>query len=1362
MAESNEQNKFPTISSPDSSTVIDEQIGPYKLLSIIGEGGFGIVYLAEQKTPIKRQVALKIIKPGMDSKQVIARFEAESQALALLDHPNIAYVLGAGTTESGRPYFAMEYIKGIPITEYCDREKLSIEDRLKLFIQVCEAVQCAHQKGIIHRDIKPSNIMVSVQDNKAIPKIIDFGVAKAIGMPLTEKTLFTQQGQLIGTPAYMSPEQADMKERDIDTRTDIYSLGIVLYELLTGALPFEPETLREAGFAEIQRIIREQEPARPSTKLSSLGEEGSKVAQSRQTELARLVKSLHQELDWIPMKAIRKEREQRYKTASEFTEDIVNYLEGNPLIAGPESGTYRLKKFVRRNRAMVIGVAVVLITLIAGIIASTIFAVREKEQRKLAEVQRNRAEQEKEAARQTLYCNRIALIDAEYQQSNIANVQKLLQLCPKDMRGWEYDRLQYISDQAEITLRGHEGPVKSVVFSPDGKRIISGGDDNTIRVWDVSTGVNLMTLRGHNNRVWSVAISPDGKWIASASFDRTIKLWDAETGAELHTLRGHGDSVISVSFSPDGERIASSAADGTIRIWNVNSGNELLSINEPGAYVFSVDFSPDGTKLVSCSTSRDEEKSVKLWDSQQGELLRKVSRAHMDNWGVSNLCQAGFNNDGTRIFLVAWGQVWILDAETLEIEVAIPKAHTGNLKAVFSPDGKQIVSAGIYGELKIWNATNGLHLRTLRGHIDCINGVAFSPDGSRIVSASEDGTIKLWDTYRWRDDIILIAHPNNPIHAVAFSPNGTRLVSGSTDRQLKIWDTRTWRELRTLRGHTDTVASVAFSPDGRYIVSGSHDSSIRIWDAVLARPFPVLTIKGHSGRVNSVKYKPDGKEIVSGGDDRLIKVWDKSSGGLSLSVAGHTDRVLSVCYSPGGEKIISGSADKTVRVWDAQTGEALMMLTGHKSKISSVASSPDGKKIASGDEAGVIILWDSETGDHLSTLEGHRGGITEVVFSPDGSRILSGSADYTARLWDVTTGIALLTLQAYDVGEINALAFSPNGKTVTAGASWWGKMVIWDSAGPEQGMATRSAFNFHTDTIPIKYAIEACEMTNWKDWFYLGILAAAYSEVGHFNEAVEWQKKAVDLMPEDYHNRWMSNYETRLMRYKSRKNWHFSPGEMVAWWKFDEIQVGNIVDSSGNAYNLNILGGATLATGKYGAALQLDGVDDHAEVGVLGLDANNLTITAWIKRNGEQAGSYTGIVFCRDGYTTAGLSFGKGEVFDDINHELAYNWNDDPNTWNWHSGLFVPNNEWVFVALVVQPTQASLYLYKDGKLHSATNTVNHSIEEFDGVTRIGSDPLYKDRYFAGTIDEVRIYSFALSEAEIKALYAGKEIPLRKE
>jgi eukaryotic-like serine/threonine-protein kinase len=421
----NSDSSLPTISHPDSSAVIGGQIGHYKLLSVLGEGGFGIVYLAEQKHPIKRQVALKIIKPGMDSKQVIARFEAERQALALLEHPNIAHVFEAGSAESGRPYFVMEYIKGMPITEYCDHHHFKIEERLKLFIQVCEAVQHAHQKGIIHRDIKPSNIVVSVQNGKAIPKVIDFGIAKAISMPLTEKTMFTQQGQLIGTPEYMSPEQADLRERDIDTRTDIYSLGVVLYELLSGTLPFESKTLREAGFAEIQRIIREQEPPRPSTKLSSLGEDATKVAQNRHIELSTLVKNLHKELEWIPLMAIRKERNHRYQTAHDFIKDIQYYLEGKPLSAGPESLRYRTHKFIQRNKIIVGASFVVFAILIIGIILCSIFAI-------------GQARARIEAQRQTKIAQAI---------NDFLNEDLLKSVDPKHARG-EKVTVRYILDRA--------------------------------------------------------------------------------------------------------------------------------------------------------------------------------------------------------------------------------------------------------------------------------------------------------------------------------------------------------------------------------------------------------------------------------------------------------------------------------------------------------------------------------------------------------------------------------------------------------------------------------------------------------------------------------------------------------------------------------------------------------------------------------------------------------------------------------------------------------------------------------------------------------------------------------------------------
>jgi len=371
--------------SDDTTKSGDEWIGRYRIVRTVGEGGMGIVYLAEQQHPIRRHVALKVIKLGMDSKRIIARFEAERQALAMLDHQNIAHVYDAGTTEAGRPYFVMEYIKGLSITEHCDRHKMTIEDRLSLFLQVCHAVQHAHQKGIIHRDIKPPNILVSTQDNQAVPKIIDFGIAKALAQPLTEQTLATEENQLLGTPEYMSPEQADMVSEDIDTRSDIYSLGVLLYVLLTGALPFDSDTLRTGGIDRIRQIIRESDPKTPSTRLISLGEEAKKVAERRCIEVAALAKCLRKELEWIPLKAMRKERTERYRSASEFADDIENYIKGAPLIAGPLTAAYRFKKFLRRNRALVTGIAAVLTVLIAGVVVSTVFAVRAERQAKISQ-----------------------------------------------------------------------------------------------------------------------------------------------------------------------------------------------------------------------------------------------------------------------------------------------------------------------------------------------------------------------------------------------------------------------------------------------------------------------------------------------------------------------------------------------------------------------------------------------------------------------------------------------------------------------------------------------------------------------------------------------------------------------------------------------------------------------------------------------------------------------------------------------------------------------------------------------------------------------------------------------------------------
>ncbi|MEA3212720.1 MAG: eukaryotic-like serine/threonine-protein kinase [Chthoniobacter sp.] len=630
-----------------------ERIGSYKLMEKIGVGGFGTVWVAEQERPVRRRVALKIIKLGMDTKEVIARFEQERQALAMMDHPHIAKVFDAGATQWGRPFFVMELVRGIKITDYCDQANLPTADRLALFIQVCNAVQHAHQKGIIHRDLKPSNILVTLHDGVPVPKVIDFGVAKATQQQrLTELTIYTQFQQMVGTPLYMSPEQAEVSGLDVDTRSDIYSLGVLLYELLVGRTPFDPETLMRAGLDEIRRVIREEEPPKPSTALQTMAADArASVAQHRQSDGAKMARLLSGELDWIVMKALEKDRSRRYETANGFAQDIRRYLANEPVTAGAPSMAYLFRKFARRHQmalglAALIAVVLVAATGISLWQAKLAITAKKETADALGRVEEKKAEVDRKSAEQSAMIAEAARSDRAVAEERLL-AGKESEAFAHLARACEYDPLSTLAAEKAAAalntwqhplpaaiLAGHAGWLRSAQFSPDGAGIVTVSDDKAT-LWDATTGKGLATLSGHEDRVRSAQFSPDGLRIVTASDDKTARLWDGATGKSLATLSGHQDAVTSAQFSPDGARVVTETFGKPARMWDAATGKSLATLAGHG-----VQFSSDGLRIV---TVTENYWTARIWDAATGKSIATLV-GHKD-W----LSSAQFSPDGTRI-----------------------------------------------------------------------------------------------------------------------------------------------------------------------------------------------------------------------------------------------------------------------------------------------------------------------------------------------------------------------------------------------------------------------------------------------------------------------------------------------------------------------------------------------------------------------------------------------------------------------------------------------------------------------------------------------------------------------------------------
>ena len=1075
-----------------------DRIGRYKLLQEIGEGGCGVVYMAEQSEPVRRRVALKVIKLGMDTRQVVARFEAERQALALMDHPNIAKVLDGGVTDAGRPYFVMELVRGERITDYCDKNNLSTPERLDLFIQVCQAIQHAHQKGIIHRDIKPSNILVTVLDGVAVPKVIDFGIAKATaGQTLTDKTLFTAFEQFIGTPAYMSPEQAEMSGADIDTRSDIYSLGVLLYELLMGRTPFEQKRLLEAGLDGIRRIIREEDPPRPSTRLSTLeAGEQTTVARHRQSEPPKLVRLVRGDLDWIAMKCLEKDRSRRYETANGLAADLKRHLNNEPVVARPPSQLYRFQKLARRNKLAFAAIAAVAGSLVIGLgLFAWEFAAKSKAlDRTLAAeraatahaaqeaIQTRKAEAAALELRRSLaasdFLQATRLVDEDKPADSLPYLQRCLFLDSSNVAASTLlaSLLIHLDWVLPALSLEHGGDVFSARFSLDGKRIVTASRDGSARVWDAQSGQPLTEPMKHGSQVNSAEFSPDGTRVVTASNDGTARVWGAHGGQPLTGPVRHAGAVNFAQFSPDGNRIVTASDDKTTRVWDARSGLPLSKPMEHSWDVNSAKFSPDGIRIVTASRDR----TARVWDAQSGEPLtepmrhdgsvlsvqfspegKRIVTASYDNtarvWDAQSgrpltepmkhgsfVASAQLSPDGKQIVTAAYdhtARVW--DAQSGQ-PLTEPMKHGADVNSArFSPDGKQIVTAAYDHTARVWNLQTGHSLTEPIRHGGGVCSAEFSPDGDRVVTGSRDCTARVWDAQSGQPLTEAMKH-GGQVNSAEFSSDGKRIVTASDDKTARVWDARSGLPLSEPMKHGADVNNAQFSPDGTRIVTASVDGTARVWDAQSGQP--LTEPMEHAGSVRRAQFSPDGKWVVTASFDRTARVWDAQSGHPSTEPMKHIGDLISAQFSPDGKRIVTAAADCTAQVWDARSGQPLTEPMRHGGIVLSARFSPDGKRIVTASWDHTARVWDAQTGQPLTEPAKHGRGVCSAQFSPDGTRIVTASYDGTARVWDAQSGQPL-TEPLRHGRRVNSARFSPDGKRIVT-ASDDGTARVWEVRPP--------------------------------------------------------------------------------------------------------------------------------------------------------------------------------------------------------------------------------------------------------------------------------------------------------------------------
>ena len=1102
---------IPTADHSGAAVGSGTQIGPYKLLRILGEGGYGIVYLAERQRPVKRRVALKVIKPGMDTKQVIARFEAERQALALLDHPNIARVFNAGTTEAGRPYFAMEYVKGVPITEHCDRYKLTIEERLKLFLAVCEAVQHAHQKAIIHRDIKPSNILVAYEAEQAVPMIIDFGVAKALSQSLTERTLVTEQAQMIGTPEYMSPEQAEMTSQDIDTRTDIYSLGVLLYELLTGTLPFDPKTLREGGPERMRRMIREQDPQTPSARLSAVErDESLSLAEHRRTDIRTLGHRLHGELDWITLKAMDKDRTRRYQTAHALAEDIERYLKQEPVLACPPSTAYKVQKFIKRNKSLFISSAAIAAILILAVIVSTQQAWVARKARKAETVERKAAQTERDRAQEAEQKAQENLYDALVREARATRIARRTGYREEVFKALEQARDLDVPQRDLTKLRVEAIACLGDFIGLKPRQIIELPEDSEspeiwwatlhptdpIAAFALSDGTVLLKDLHSTKDIarFSSKYSPRGLCFASTGNTLlslhvpnafTPEVRPTEAVARLFVRAQDGTWIQGKTIKVPGARQCISTANGfyiSVVDESSHSVDIIEVINHSVVYHFDypkdmndppmISLTSDGRLLATAITksSNPNTSVVDIWDIILGKHL-----IHLEP-GLAVCSCMRFSMDGHYLAYLSSSGCIVYSTETYEPVGRLTDQFDRHEDAVLLP-GSTILVFEAGSKVFLWDYEKKQYVAFFEQASKDDPWFSTSVDGKLLMTYSSK-QVWLYSLDVGNERLVLAGHAANAT-GVDFSPDGSHLASVSKDRTVRVWNSTTghleWEQLLDGLGQY-----VEYSADGKWLVTTDYENErVSIWSTKASERLLQLG-SGRSATTWSAQFTDDNRYLIT-----ATARWDESDpGSLTIweceinesesaeyrrgakQIKSFTGRIIDLAIAPDNRHVAfvnskGWRASQELYQWDITDTDAPSLVTdnirGNAAQI--IAFTPDSRGVISVDENHHVVTYDVLTGQKVASfptlpadLKGEISSTTKISISPEGTTLaLSTPSRLGVDLRDRESGRLLYTLPAERTSVV-WLDWSPDGQRLAISRSD-GAIDIWNLTEIERVLA---------------------------------------------------------------------------------------------------------------------------------------------------------------------------------------------------------------------------------------------------------------------------------------------------------------------